>query len=404
MLKVQNARRWIRDVTVKKDKGRKALLILLLIFPLLLAGCWNNRPLTEINIVAGMGLERTEDGKILVTVQVAEPGAIQPASAGGGSGGEKSKPVFVASNEGETVFEALRGMLAVVDKKLFLSTAQVLIIGEKLAQEGIGEILNFFERDHEVSYLVDVIVAKDATPDELLRIESDMDTIPAVYIRGTVENTAARGTVKKTLLIDLFKDMDCKGRQPTAGQITKSSDKEVRTEGLAVFRDGKLAGWLNPYETRGFLFADNELKGGIVNVPVDNGKAAFEIIRSKGSVSVEVEDGKPSMLIIRVNAEANVGEYGSGGRLDSLETLYMLEEKLGEEIGKEIEMALEKCQKEFASDIFGFGIYLHKYYPKCWKEVENDWHNIFSKLPADIRVDAKIMRVGLVINPVGKGE
>jgi len=354
--------------------------------------------------VAGMGLERTEDGKILVTVQVAEPGAIQPASAGGGSGGEKSKPVFVASNEGETVFEALRGMLAVVDKKLFLSTAQVLIIGEKLAQEGIGEILDFFERDHEVSYLVDVIVAKDATPDELLRIESDMDTIPAVYIRGTVENTAARGTVKKTLLIDLFKDMDCKGRQPTAGQITKSSDKEVRTEGLAVFRDGKLAGWLNPYETRGFLFADNELKGGIVNVPVDNGKAAFEIIRSKGSVSVEVEDGKPSMLIIRVNAEANVGEYGSGGRLDSLETLYMLEEKLGEEIGKEIEMALEKCQKEFASDIFGFGIYLHKYYPKCWKEVENDWHNIFSKLPADIRVDAKIMRVGLVINPVGKGE
>ena len=96
--------------------------------------------------------------------------------------------MFVASNEGETVFDALRGMLAVVDKKLFLSAAQVLILGERLAQDGIEEVLDFFQRDHEVSYLMDVLVAKGATPDEILRMESDIDDIPAVYIQGTVKN------------------------------------------------------------------------------------------------------------------------------------------------------------------------------------------------------------------------
>ncbi|NLI38627.1 MAG: Ger(x)C family spore germination protein, partial [Clostridiaceae bacterium] len=140
----------------KKDKAFQALLPLFLMLPLLLTGCWNNRELTDLNIVAGLGLDRTDDGRIILTVQVAEPGAIQSSSSGsGGGGGEKSKPVFVASNEGETVFDALRGMLAVVDKKLFLSAAQVLILGERLAQDGIEEVLDFFQRDHEVSYLMD---------------------------------------------------------------------------------------------------------------------------------------------------------------------------------------------------------------------------------------------------------
>jgi spore germination protein KC len=389
----------------KKNKAFQALLPLFLMFPLLLTGCWNNRELTDLNIVAGLGLDRTDDGRILLTVQVAEPGAIQSSSSGsGGGGGEKSKPVFVASNEGETVFDALRGMLAVVDKKLFLSAAQVLILGERLAQDGIEEVLDFFQRDHEVSYLMDVLVAKGATPDEILRMESDIDDIPAVYIQGTVENNISRGTVKKTMFIDLVKAVDCRGRQPAIGQISKSGDKEIRTEGLAVFKGGKLVGWLDPFETRGYLFARNKVQSAIINVPVDEGKVSLEIMKSKGSVSVAIESNEPSSLIVSVEAEANVGGYEAKGRIDSPESLYMLEEKLGEEIKKEIAMALERCQKEYASDIFGFGTYLYKYQLQCWKKVEKDWNDVFKRLPVEIRVDAKISRVGIVRNPLRKGE
>jgi spore germination protein KC len=234
-------------------KGKKRIIIarvaFLLIFPLLLTGCWNNRDLTEINIVAGLGLDRTEDGKVLLTVQVVEPAAIQSTSSGKGKGGgAQPKPVFIESYEGETVFEAVRGMLSIVDKRLFLSTAQVLVLGERLSRDGIEEVLDFFQRDHEIDYSMVVLVAKGATPRKILEMETDMDSIPAVYINETVENTISRGTVKKTLLIDLIKDMDGSGRQPAIGQISKAGEKEVRTEGTAVFRDGRLAGWLDPYE------------------------------------------------------------------------------------------------------------------------------------------------------------
>jgi len=389
---------------VKCGNSKKIIFVimaaLLPVFPVLLAGCWNNRDLTEINIVAGIGLERTEEGKILLTIQVVEPGAIQSSSDKGKSGGQQQKPVFVESSEGETVFEAVRGLLSVIDKKLFFSTAQVLILGERLSQEGIEEAMDFFHRDHEFDYEMNILVAKGATPKEILEIESDIDSIPAVYINSTVENTVSRGTVKKTMLINLIKDMGGNEKQLAVGQISKAGEKSVRTEGTAVFRDGKLAGWLDPYETRGYLFAVDEIESAIINVHTDNGKIAMEIIRSKGKINVAFENGEPSALNIKVKVEANVGEYQGKGKLEASEDLDVLRGLLEDEIKKEIRMAVEKVQEEYHSDIFGFGTYVRKYHPKYWKKSGNNWLAIFSELPVDIQVDAKIMRTGIVKSPV----
>ncbi|MDK2811765.1 MAG: spore germination protein, partial [Petroclostridium sp.] len=111
-----------------KDAMKIAIFIVLCVVLLLLTGCWNNRDLTEINMVTALGIDKLEDGKVLVTVQVVEPAAIQSTASGKGKGGgTQSKPVFVESYEGETVFDALRSMLSIVDNRLFLSTTQVLI-------------------------------------------------------------------------------------------------------------------------------------------------------------------------------------------------------------------------------------------------------------------------------------
>lgn len=390
-------------------KTKKVVKIIILVFlfmlPLLLTGCWNNRDLTEINMVTALGVDRSEDGKVLVTVQVVEPAAIQSTSSGKGKGGgTQPKPVFVETCEGETVFDALRSMLSIVDKKLFLGTAQVLIFGERLSQNGIYEALDFFQRHNEVEYdNVNVLVAKGATPKDLLEIETDMDSIPAMYIKGTIENTVLRGTVKRTMLIDLFKDMGGSGRQLAIGQVTKAGEKEVRTEGTAVFRDGKLAGWLDPSETRGYLFATGKVESAIVNIPADTGKIAMEIIRSKGKVDVEFENGEPALLTVKVGLEANVGEYEGKGKLDSPDGLHKLEEILGEEVKREIRMALDRAQKDYSSDIYGFGTQVHKYHPMYWKKAKEGWNGTFSKLPTDIQVDAKIRRTGVIKGPIKKG-
>ena len=377
------------------------LAVFSMVFPFL-TGCWSNRDLTEINIVTALGVDSSEDGKVVVTVQVAEPAAIQStASAKGKGGGAQAKPVFVESYEGETIFDALRSMLSIVDKKLFLGTVQVLILGRGLSENGINKALDFFQRDHEVEYdTVDVLIAKNVPPKDLLEIETDMDPIPAMYIKKTAKNTVLQAKGKRTLLIDLIKDMGESGKQIVIGQIAKAGEKEVRTEGAAVFRDGKLAGWLDPYETQGYLFAAGKLESAVVNVPAANAKISVEVIRSKGKVNVEFENGEPAVLTIRVNLEANMEEYEGKGKLDSPDDLHKLEKILGEEVEREIRMASNKAQKDYSSDIFGFGTQVHKYHPHYWKKVKDDWNDIFSKLPVDIKVDAKIKRTGVIKGPI----
>lgn len=379
------------------------MLAVLCLAVLFLPGCWNNRDLTEINIVTALGIERSEDGKILVTIQVVEPAAIQSTASGKGKGGgAQPKPVFVLSYEGETVFDALRSMLSQVDKRLFLTTAQVLILGERLSKEGIVEVLDFFQRDHEVNYEMDVLIARDVTPAELLEIENDIDPIPAMYIKKTVENTVSRAKVKRTILIDLIKELSKSGRQPVLGQIAKAGKKVVRTEGTAAFKNGKLIGWLDPYATRGFLFATGKVKSTIVNIPADGGKISMEVIRSNGNVDVKLKNGKPVKLIVKVNLEANIGEYEGERKKVSPDYLHKLEKIFGEEIKKEIGRAINLAQKKYSSDIFGFGEQLHKFHPHYWKKVENNWDDVFSNLPAEIIVNAKIRRTGFIKNPIMK--
>lgn len=388
----------------RRDKYAVKIAILAVLSMVLLTGCWNNKDLTEINIVVALGIDRTEHGKMLLTVQVVEPAAIQSTASGKGKGGGgQPKPVFVKSYEGETVFDALRSMLSMVDKKLFLSTTQVLILGERLSENGINEVLDFFQRDHEVEYEMDVLVAKDTTPKEILEMETDMDSIPAVYIKKTVENTASRAKVKRTMLIDLIKDMGNSGRQLAIGQVDRAGEKAVRTEGTAVFKDGKLAGWLDPYETRGYLFATGKVKSTIVNILADNGIISMEVMWSKGKVNAEFENGNLDMLSVQVELEANVGEYEAKGKLDSPDDLHRLEKILSEEVKEEIMMALEKTQKDYSSDIFGFGAQVHKYHPEYWKKVKDDWNDVFSKLPVDIKVDARIRQTGVIKSPIKKG-
>ena len=180
--------------------------------------------------------------------------------------------------------------------------------------------------------------------------------------------------------------------------------KTVKTEGSAVFKDGKLVGWLDQYQTRGYLFATDKVKSTIVNIPVADGKMSIEVSNSSGKLDVEFKNGEPAKLSIQVSLEGSIGEYTGKETLDSPGDIYKLEKILSQEVKKEIVMALNKAQKDYSSDIFGFGTVVHKYHPHYWEKVMDEWNDVFSRLPAEIKVDAKIRRAGLIKSPMMKDE
>ena len=78
-------------------------LAILFMLSILLPGCWDNTDLTDINIVTALGIDKDEDGKIIVTVQVVEPAAVPLTSSSNGGGAGQTKPVSVKSYKGETI-------------------------------------------------------------------------------------------------------------------------------------------------------------------------------------------------------------------------------------------------------------------------------------------------------------
>jgi spore germination protein KC len=381
-------------------------LAFVFLLSLLMVGCWDNTDLVDINIVTGLGIDKDEDGKIVVTVQIVEPAAVHltSSSQAGSGGSSQTKPVYVMSYKGETIYDALISMKAIVDKRLFLSTNQILILGERFCKDGIDEALDFLHRNYQSEYRADVLVARGTKPEEILKIQPDMDAIPAMYIKGTAENTVIRAKVEQKKLIELFKEIKNEAKQITIGQITKVDDKTVKTEGIAVFRDGKLVGWLDQYQTRGYLFVTDKVDNTVISIQIPNGKIALEIKQSNAKREVKFKNGKPERLSIDIRLEGNIGEYIGKEILSSPDDIYKIEKMLSQAVKKEVTMALEKTQKDYSSDIFGFGELVHKYHPQYWKKAAKQWNDIFSQLPTDVKVDAKIRRSGLIKSPMKKDD
>ena len=77
-----------------------------------------------------------------------------------------------------------------------------------------------------------------------------------------------------------------------------------------------------------------------------------------------------------------------------------LEKACSEQIKRGVESAFVKVQKEYKSDIFGFGLVFHRKYPEEWRKINEEWNEIFSEADIQVEVETKAIRTGLTNAPI----
>ncbi len=383
-------------------KRRISILFIISILSLT-TGCWNNRDLTELAIVSGIALDKLDNGKIELTVQVIKPSAIQKD----GNSGQASKAYVNVTEDGSTVFEAVRNLITELDRKGFFAQTQVMVISEAIAKEDISEVVDFFERDHETKRRAELIIARGMKAKDVLEIESQIEKVPSIYIVESLKTSTAVSKARKINLLQLLKDFNNEGYAiviPTIRSENKTGEirqEDMTIEGSAIIKKDKLVGYLTPVETRGFMFADNKLKSTIIVVPGIKDPEhliSIEVVRSRGKVDAKIVDGKPE-LSIEIKAEGNIGAQRDHIDLTKVELTEALERDVEDAIKKEIEDVVRVTQKKYKSDIFGFINELYKNYYPQWKLIVKDWDEIYSNTPVEIKVDFEIRRSGLVKEP-----
>lgn len=379
---------------------RTTFIILLFVVVIIVGGCWDNKDVTVLSFVVAMGFDLDAEGKTIVTAQVAKPSVI-------GANLKTPSPepaVSVYSSSGNTVFDAIRNTLSQVNEKLYFHHLQVLVISEEIAQKSIMDALDFMLRDQEGEPMAKLLVAKGCKASEVIQARSDIEDIPAMHLISILENSKSLPFIREIDLFEILKSLEQDGVEPVVGVVTKVSEKEelnikdLRFTEAAVFKGDKLVGWLDASETRGFLFVEGELVSGILNIdnPLDNGKkVSIEMTRSSAKKDIVLHNDGGLGILIEIYMEGDIGNKQGTGNLTSEEVIPKLQFQLEKLIENEVRHTVELAQNVYKSDIFGFGEIVRKSYPQYWEEI-SDWNEIFSGLPLELKVVAKIRGSGLL--------
>jgi len=388
-----------------------SFFFMFLIITSLLTGCWSKKELNELAIVTSLGIDKTDDG-YLVSVQVLNPGEL----AGNNTSGRTEVVRFM--KKGDTVFEALRMISMDSPRKLYLAHLREIVFGEEIAKEGIGKALDFISRDHEMRTDFYLTVAKGSTASDILNVQTALEKVPANKIFNALENSEVTWAATKTVKLDeLINSIVSNGKEPVLTGIYVYGDPEVgssfknienvspktglRIDYLGVFKKDKLLGWLNKDESKGFNYITDNAKSTVVNVPIENGVVSIETINSKTNVKGELEKGKPK-IYITIESEGNVGDVSSNIGLSDPTKIKEIENLYEKNIKNKVETVIKKVQEDYQSDIFGFGEVIHRANPKAWKQLETNWDQEFTTLEVSVKVDAKIRRLGTIIESFQK--
>ncbi|MGP4076849.1 Ger(x)C family spore germination protein [Halobacillus sp. K22] len=390
---------------------RKLLFIFICL--LLLTGCWNSRELDELGIVVTLGIDKTEEGEYILSVQVINPSEIATDAP------TTRPPVSTYSTTGRTLFEAFRRLTTQSPRKVYLSQLRLVVLGTAVAEEGVMPVLDLLYRDHEFRTSFYVTVAKNAPVESMLSIITPYEKIPANKIMNSIESAEQHWAATKGVSIDkVISSIRNPGEDPVMSGVILIGEEDIGTninnvenvdsptkleiDELGVFKGDKLTGWLNEKESQGLNFATGNVQSTVVTHPCeDEGTLSVELLRTSADMKGKIKNDQP-VIDIKVEAEGNVGEVDCRVDLSKPEALEKINKEAEKKIIESIQATLAKAQQEYGSDIFGFGGVIHRDHPKYWKKVEKEWDSYYQDVEVNIDANVKIRRKGNSTQPINK--
>jgi len=376
---------------------KKRVKILLIFFlSLTLTGCWNYSEINDSVIVAGAAIDKAEDNQIRLTVELVE---IDEYSL------EQNFKSLIVEATGNGFMDTSRALIRTVAKKLYWGHATSIIISKEIAQEGISEILNWIIRDQEPSPAIEIYVSTEDTAAEILNTEGLSSSIKSFEIKITsdqIKDLLRFPILKSYQIVNGISKPYTHIALPT---IKTTSIKEVKTpflSGAAVFEHDKMKGVLSENDVRAYLFIKDEVTRGLITINdpsngIDNG--TFEILRTNTIVKPNYS-GESLSFDVNIHSYVTIVELLTNSTFASVEGRNNLENIVAENMKNEIEGVINKVQKEYGLDIFGFGDIIYQRNPKLWKEISNDWSSIFKDLKVNVNVNIEIKNSGHLIKDI----
>ncbi len=378
------------------------LIFMIILILFLLTGCWNYRELDKLAIVSGLAVDKNEKGDgFLLTAEVID---IKQ-----GTTEIKISSIRVES-EGKTIFDAMRNMIRISGKRPYWSHAKVIILSQDVAKESVIPIVDWISRDQEPRLTLNILVSKEKTAKELLSQKSVTTDIRSFEMNYMLTGNSVLSKAPKVEIYELMNGLSGDGISPSLPAIGVTTNEGERTSELsatAVFKRDKLVGFLDGEDTKYYLFIKNKIKGGLLVVRIsDEGTSddiTLEIFKNKTKIKPIYSDGK-LLIKIHVKTEVSIAEEDTNVDYISKKGRTKLKPHAEKSLEGDIENVIKKVQSDFGTDIFGFGKVVEAELPSLWKDIKDDWSDIFKDLEVEVKAEIQIKNSGLTISPIKVGE
>ncbi|WFD08995.1 Ger(x)C family spore germination protein [Tepidibacter hydrothermalis] len=383
-------------INVKK----KILFFIIPISMFILSGCWNYREINDVNIINGAAVDSFEKkDEYVLSVEIIKPQA----------GQDFKLEADIISEKGKSIFDAVRTMIVHSGKRAYWPHAKVFIISEDIAKKGVVDVIDFINRDAEVRSDIWLLISQEKTAKEILNSETKLHSTISAHLEDKLKNKDSVSKFQDIELHQFLKDLAAEGISctiPTV-HITKEKDQKVpEIFGMGVFKKDKLVGYIDGMETMSMMLIKDELKSGVFvvrNVDNTNTDCTLEIFKTKTKVEPVIKNGN---IVMKIDSKLDVGIGEIVGKADLISEPGRDKLKLQAEetVKKELLKTIKRVQKDYDSDIFGFGNVIYRKKPEEWKKIKNDWDQIFAHLNVDVNVEVNIKGSALTSKPIKVGD
>lgn len=366
---------------------------------MIVAGCWDRKEINDIGFVMATALDTAENGMTKVTIQVAVP---SPSSQTGGAPKDVDR-FFLISAVGRNGMDIQQLLQQKMSRTLIFSHRSVILIGESMAKLGINPMMDAFSRNPRNRLKTFILVVKGDEAGDLLKVQYPYELAPAEALK---EMEMLQGEGVTATLRDYFIDSVSEGTYPAIGVLepavfySTAQKKEAplyRIRGTAVFKSGKLAGYLNNDDTHEFLwFKYNKKTDKIAaELPEGLGDIGYYLTKRDTKISVDTK-GETLKFHINLKGKGNLFENNSPLDINNPKHLKLIKQALEDRVKQDMARFLRKIQTEIKADIVGFGQRLQRKNPRKWRKIADDWDRYFAKAEMNVTVSLNINNTGAI--------
>ncbi len=394
---------------------------LILIFLPLASGCWDRREINDLGLVIADAYDLAEEGEgsgIRITMQVANPAAIFPNPGGGGGGGGSDlvKAYWTISEKGRTVRAASMKANHKIPRQLFFGHVRVHVFGENVARNGlVPSIGDRLMRNPETRENVYVTVTKgegktvleQETPvfrasglalNDVFSLKGGTQAILAMTMNDFIYRLNSETTCAVAPTVEVVPQSSLTSEEKSS-DITKNT---IVVSGAGVFDlEGRLVDYLNEQETMGLMWVTNKVRNREITVscPVmgPGEPISVGVFTNKSRIIVSMGEGGLPDFEIRIQTLCDIWEH-FGNHPGMLGPKYVgdIENAVNSQITAEIGTTVRKAQL-LNTDVFGFGEEVRRQHNKRWRDIKDQWREIFPEVNVTVVCETLIRHRGLTV-------